>query len=245
MRKRAPLLVGPLVVLCGGLSGCGHRADPLPPLRKTPPAPTEFRLAQRGEQLELQATAPPVSVDGIAYQALAVEFLHGGEKIDLEKKGTRVQVTAAPGAAAVVTLALPKPGTVVRAAARALARGERGQRTLTALIVAHAPLEPPTRLEASLSGNGIELRWRGQRPDPIEPPAPPALPFTAKEAAKSPTTASATAGSASASSASVPAPPAAAAQTAATTTASPAAKDSPAAAKEAAPAPSRGRQRCP
>ena len=186
MTKCTPLAFGPLVLLCGSLAGCGHRADPLPPLRKTPPAPMAFRLAQRGEQLELLATAPAASVDGLAYQALAVEFLHGGEKIDLEKKGTRVMVPAAAGAAASTTLPLPRPGTQVRAAARAVVRGERGPRTLTSMLVTHMPLEPPTQLTARLTENGIELRWRGPRPAPIAPPPLPTLPFVSRLLAGTP-----------------------------------------------------------
>ena len=34
---------------------CGHRGDPLPPLRHTPPGLAEFRLAQRGDALEVFA----------------------------------------------------------------------------------------------------------------------------------------------------------------------------------------------
>ena len=37
---------------------CGHRGDPLPPLRHTPPGLAEFRLAQRGDALEVTLLTP-------------------------------------------------------------------------------------------------------------------------------------------------------------------------------------------
>ena len=83
MRRLAPLLLAVL------LPGCGHRGDPRPPLRRTPPAPQEFRLAQRGDALELRALAPAASVDGVAFEALAVEFLLAEGSKDLEKAGRR------------------------------------------------------------------------------------------------------------------------------------------------------------
>ena len=71
------------------LPACGHKGDPLPPLRRTPPAPADFRLAQRGDVLELLATAPAASVDGVAYDRRGVEFLYGTGEADLEKRGQR------------------------------------------------------------------------------------------------------------------------------------------------------------
>ena len=72
-RKRPALL---LVTLAALAPACGHRGDPLPPRRRTPPAPHDFRLAQRGDALEARATAPLASVDGVAYETLTVEFLY-------------------------------------------------------------------------------------------------------------------------------------------------------------------------
>lgn len=164
MRHPATLL---LVVL---LPGCGHRGDPLPPLRRTPPAPQEFRLAQRGEALELRALAPAASVDGVAYEALRVEFLYAEGSKDLEKAGGRREVPAAPGSRVVVSLPLPAPGTTVRGAARAVAGGEKGPRTLILALVAAAPLEAPREITAALAEDGVALSWKGVRPKEILPP---------------------------------------------------------------------------
>ena len=171
-RTRSPLLLGAVAALA---AGCGHRGDPLPPLRRTPPAPSEFRLAQRGDALEVRATAPAASVDGIAYETLTVEFLYAEGRQELEKGGERRAAPALPGRRVVDTLPLPAPGATVRAAARVLAGGRRGQRTLTQALVVQPPLEAPHDLAAVLAGDGVALSWRGVRPKEAAPPAlPPA-----------------------------------------------------------------------
>jgi hypothetical protein len=178
MRDRTALLLGVLVLLG---PACGHKGDPLPPLRRTPPPPEGFRLAQRGDALEVRATAPAASLDGVAFEALTVEFLYADGTKDLEKSGERRAVPAAPGARVAATLPLPAPGTSVRAAARGVAGRDRGQRTLTLAIVAQAPLEAPHELNAVLAETGVRLSWRGVRPKAATPPTlgparPPAVP---------------------------------------------------------------------
>jgi hypothetical protein len=164
MRRLSPL------VLAAVLPACGHRGDPLPPLRRTPPAPQEFRLAQRGEALELRALAPAASVDGVGYEAISVQFLYAEGSKDLEKAGGRRDVSAAPGSRVAVPVPLPAPGTTVRGAARAVAGGEKGPRTLIMALVVQAPLEAPRELTAALAGDGVALSWRGVRPKEIAPP---------------------------------------------------------------------------
>jgi hypothetical protein len=168
MEHRTTLLLAALALLG---PACGHKGDPLPPLRRTPPAPQAFRLAQRGDAVELRATAPAASVDGVAYEALAIEFLHVEGMKDLEKAGLRREVPAVPGAPVVATLPLPKAGTTVRAAARAVAGGDRGQRTLTLALVVQLPPEAPHDLTAALAASGVRLSWQGVRPQAVAPPA--------------------------------------------------------------------------
>jgi hypothetical protein len=168
MRQRPALLLAALAALA---PACGHRGDPLPPRRRTPPAPQEFRLAQRGEALEVRAIAPAASVDGVVYEALTVEFLYAEGQQDLEKTGRRHTVPAVPGSRVVETLPLPLPGATVRAAARAVAGGRRGQRTLTMALVTQAPPEAPRDLTAALAEDGVALSWRGARPRAVVSPA--------------------------------------------------------------------------
>jgi len=177
MPKRTVLLLATLAALG---PACGHRGDPLPPRRRTPPAPYDFRLAQRGEALEARATAPGASVDGVAYEDLTIEFLYAEGLNDLEKAGHRHAVRAVPGSRVVEALPLPAPGTTLRVAARGVAGGEKGPRTLTLSLVAQAPVEAPSELTATLAADGVALSWHGVRPKAIAPPAPtpglPALP---------------------------------------------------------------------
>jgi hypothetical protein len=173
MRKHPALLATALAAL---LPSCGHRGDPLPPRRRTPPPPQDFRLAQRGDTLEVRATAPAASVDGVAYETLAIEFLHVDGPKDIEKAGARRAVQAAPGARVVVALPLPAPGTQVRAAARGVVGREKGPRTLTMTLLTQAPIEAPRELAAVLTETGVSLSWRGPQPKAVAPPAPEAKP---------------------------------------------------------------------
>jgi len=171
------LLAAALLVALGA---CGHRGDPLPPLRHTPPALSEFRLAQRGTGLEVSVLAPGSSVDGIAYESLAIEFLFIEGQKDLEKAGRRRQVLAEPLKRVVETLPLPAPGTVARAAARGVFGKEKGPRTLTMGLVVQAEVTAPRGLEAGLTENGVRVAWTGDVPAPVtatvQPPRIPGLP---------------------------------------------------------------------
>ena len=166
-RPPAVLLVALLVTG----PACGHRGDPLPPRRRTPPPPHDFRLVQRGDALEAQATAPTASIDGVPYEDVSVEFLWAEGQKDIEKAGQRRSVTATPGARVVASLPLPSAGATVRVASRAVAGGKKGQRTLTVALVARTPPEPPTELAATLAPGGVALSWHGPRPRPAAPPA--------------------------------------------------------------------------
>ena len=170
---------------------CGHRGDPLPPRRRTPPPPHDFRLAQRGNALEVRARAPLASVDGVAYEALTVEFLYAEGLQDLEKAGRRHAVRAVPGSRVVESLPLPAPGTTLRAAARGVAGGEKGARTLTLSLVAQAPLQAPVELKAALVPDGVALSWHGVRPKAVAPTplasGPPTVPGAFPPTSPSPT----------------------------------------------------------
>ena len=69
------------------------------------------------------------------------------------------------------TLPLPAPGTTLRVAARAIAGGEKGPRTLTQSLVAQPPLDAPRELSAVLAADGVALSWHGVRPKAVARPA--------------------------------------------------------------------------
>jgi predicted small lipoprotein YifL len=173
------LLAAALLV---ALAACGHRGDPLPPLRHTPPALQEFRLAQRGNGLEMSVLAPGSSVDGIAYESLAIEFLSVEGPKDIEKTGRKRQVLARPLERVVETLPLPAPGSIARAAARGIYGKEKGPRTLTMGLVVQSEVRAPGGLEVGLTESGVRLAWTGDVPEPVsatvQPQKIPGLPST-------------------------------------------------------------------
>jgi hypothetical protein len=159
------------------IPACGHRGDPLPPLRHTPPGLAEFRLAQRGDALEVSLLTPAASVDGIAFERLVVEILYAEGAKDLDKAGTRRELQAYPRQRVVETLPLPAPGTIARAAARGIVGREKGPRTLTLALVAQEQVVAPGELKARLVDAGVRLDWAGEVPKPVSaavlPPRPP------------------------------------------------------------------------
>ena len=160
----------PALLALVALPACGHRGDPLPPLRRTPPALAEFRFAQRGDALEVSCRAPRASVDGVAFGDLRVEVLWAEGRADLEKSGRRREVNITPGASVRETLPLPAPGTLVRAAARAVSGGSPGPRSLILALEVQPPLEAPRDLAARLVAEGVSLEWQGRVPTPVAPP---------------------------------------------------------------------------
>jgi predicted small lipoprotein YifL len=170
-RPRSKALV--LAVLAGALPACGHKGNPLPPLRHTPPPLTEFRFAQRGSSLEISVTAPGASVDGIGYESVAVEFLYVEGPKDIEKTGVHRPLLAHPRERVAFSLPLPAAGTIARAAARGVYEKQRGPRTLIMGLVAQAEVQPPRELEATLTADGIRLAWTGDAPAPVDATIPP------------------------------------------------------------------------
>ena len=130
----------------------------------------DFRLAQRGDILEVSCTAPRASVDGVAFKSVDIDIFWGEGQIDLEKEGQLRSVRALPGARVVETLPLPAPGTLVRAASRAEVGGNQGQRTLILALEAQTPLTPPLELTGRLVDEGVSLSWQGPLPELVEPP---------------------------------------------------------------------------
>jgi hypothetical protein len=109
-------------------------------------------------------------VDGVAFPSVDIEIFWGEGQVDLEKSGRQRTVEALPGERIVETLPLPAPGTLVRAAARAVVGRSRGQRSLILALEAQAPLVPPRELGARLRERGVVLSWKGAMPDPVEAP---------------------------------------------------------------------------
>ena len=83
---------------------------------------------------------------------MEIDFFWGKGLVDLEKAGEQRTVRAQPGSRVIETVPLPAPGTLVRAAGRASAGRDRGQRSLIMALEAQPPLVAPHELEGGLLG---------------------------------------------------------------------------------------------
>lgn len=154
------------------LPACGKRGDPLPPLRKTPAPITAFRIAQRGDRLEIRYTAPRASVDGVRLREMAVEVTRLDGEGDINKVGKKSKRRVNPAEEVVAIEPLAPPGTVVHVALRALAGGDASVRTPVATLTVLAPFEAPKELAATLVPEGVALEWKGPMPTPAPTPTP-------------------------------------------------------------------------
>ena len=82
---RKPLL---LLTVASALLACGKRGDPKAPLPRTPLAVGEFKVAQRGDKIELSLTAPRTTTGGERLPVLGIEFLYapGGDFVKAAEK---------------------------------------------------------------------------------------------------------------------------------------------------------------
>ncbi|HVQ28710.1 MAG TPA: hypothetical protein VMV21_03975 [Vicinamibacteria bacterium] len=173
--KRAPRSPGRgafVVVLLASALACGKKGDPRPPLRPTPASISDFRLAQRGDKVELHFSAPRASTDGARLPVIEIEILEAQGDGDFAKIATTRKVKVAPGEVISETEALPPPGTTLRVAARAVARGHRGRLTDPVRLLVVAPLSAPAGLAAHVVGEGVALAWQGDVPAPLPTPTP-------------------------------------------------------------------------
>ncbi len=168
--RRRPLLA--LALLALSLPGCGKKGNPLPPLRRIPPPVTSVRLAQRGDRLEITYAAPRAATDGGPLPVLDLEVLRADAPGDLEKVSVRHRRSAAPGETFVEVGPLPAPATTVRVTVRAIARGRPSVRGAVASLTVQPVPAAPTALTATLTGEGVVLEWRGEKPVVVPKPQP-------------------------------------------------------------------------
>jgi hypothetical protein len=146
------------------LGGCGKAGNPLPPLRLTPQAPTELRLAQRGERIEISGRAPRVSVDGARLGVLDVQlFVTTGEGDPLKTVAPRER-RLAPGEAFTETLQpLPVPGTALRVVARARMKRRMSAPTPFMTLAVQAAPPPVAKVIVERTDAGVRIGWKQGR----------------------------------------------------------------------------------
>ncbi len=153
-RARKTVLVGALALVA-----CGKRGDPLPPIRRTPQPVTEFKVAERGDQLEISLFAPRAFTDGTRLPVLEIEILRAGATGTFEKAARSTLRKAAPGERIVMDEPLPPAGTALRLAARVRVKGRPSTQTpIVSLTIASTP-PPPSGLSVRSSEKGVTLSW--------------------------------------------------------------------------------------
>ena len=136
-------------------------------------AVANFRLAQRGDQLEIRYTAPRASGKGppspssrwrrCASTATGTSRSWAAAASGGRRRG-KTWSRDAP---------LPAPGTVVRVAGRAMVGKEPSPRSGPLVLRVQPPLAAPSDLAAQIVPEGIALAWKGEKPAPVAPPATP------------------------------------------------------------------------
>jgi hypothetical protein len=160
-RKVAAAAPAASLLLLALAVACGQVGPPRPPVRLMPQAPSDLRVAQRGDRIEVSCRAPRVSVDGVRLTVLDVEVFVATSEGDLVKTVSPRIHRVAPGEAlSEIVRPLPGPGTALRVAARA--RIKHRFSALTPLVELQVQLPPPpvTDLVAERLASGVHISWR-------------------------------------------------------------------------------------
>lgn len=167
MRRARRDVAGALLgALC--LAACGKKGDPLPPVRRDPKPVTDLKLIQREEAVILSFLAARQTLEGEPLDVHEVELLVTDQTGDIKTVARPERVRVAPGERFVRTLALPAPGTVLRAAARSRFKGGSSTLTAPAQLTVGPPSPPPQGVTAENAATGVLVRFTA----PASPPAP-------------------------------------------------------------------------
>lgn len=152
-RLKAALISGLVLV------ACGKRGDPLPPLRHKPQAPTDFRVAERGDRLEVSLVAPRAFTDKGRLPVMEIEVFRAPAAGAFPKVAQSTIRKAAPGERIVETEPLPPAGTSLRFAARARVKGRPSTQTPTVTLTIVPTPPGPSGLTALSAEKGVALSW--------------------------------------------------------------------------------------
>jgi hypothetical protein len=157
---------------CGAclLAGCGYVADPLPPALNIPAPVADLRAVQRGDQLVVEFTIPPITTDNLGLRVGGVELLLGALEPGAGEPGANID--ALPGAERLaLDAAQPGPvrkevpispwtgkavGIAVRVASHKMRWSEWSNRAVMDVL---AEVHPPIGLTAAPAPEGVRLHW--------------------------------------------------------------------------------------
>jgi hypothetical protein len=154
----------PSLVLLALSLACGRVGPPRPPIRLTPQAPSELRVAQRGDKIELTCRAPRASVDGARLTLLDVEFLVTTGTGDPTKATPAHSHRVAPGEVTSETMEpLPQPGTTLRVVARSRISKRLSAPTWVASLEVQPPPAVARNLAVARSASSVQITWKPAR----------------------------------------------------------------------------------
>jgi fibronectin type 3 domain-containing protein len=158
-----------LVAAALALAGCGYVGPPLPPTLDIPQRVTDLAVAEYGDQIHVQFTIPPLTMEGLPLTSVrSVEMRVGPPTASWNQdawaaSAKSVQVTATgPGAVSSDTPATEWIGKEVVIAVRLTGpKGKTSDWSNLRTLPIRPPLAAPVDGKAENQPNAIIVTWRG------------------------------------------------------------------------------------
>jgi len=176
--------VATLALLSAGLllGACGHKGDPLPPLRIIPAPTRDLRIFQQGDVLLVEMTYPSTTTSGAALGGIdavellqlvrpaadgkvprveAAEFEVGAKPLLLLRGAELAAATTGDRLEIQLPLStpLPEPPQALVFGVRTVKAGRASPTSNRAAIVPRTPPTAPSALVLEAQAEGIEVRW--------------------------------------------------------------------------------------
>jgi hypothetical protein len=142
-------------------------------------------VAQRGEEVEISFQAPRTATDKDRLGLMEVEIMRVEGTGDFTKTAQHIKLVVAPGEQVSRREPAPPEGTLLRFAARAIAKNRPSLLTSMVSLTVQDPPEAPSGLVAQSSREGAALSWNAPRHMP-KPPKPKPSPSPSPAASASP-----------------------------------------------------------
>lgn len=152
-----------LLLFCGCLclAGCGYVGDPLPPALNIPVKITDLQVAQRGNRIHVEFTAPALTTEGLAIEELDAIDLRIGPAAGWPEGGTTVEVPSKePGPFKVDVDSAAWTGQEITVGVRAGGPKDRfGEWSDVVRFRVTPPLTSPSGVKAESHPEGVRLSW--------------------------------------------------------------------------------------
>src|SRR5438105_1138978 len=151
------------------LASCGYVGDPLYPALNIPSRVTDLRAIERGNNIEVDFTIPPLTTEGLIVKQIGgIELRIGPNKSDpfnadeWASSATKVDIPVPDkiGPAHAAVAAQPFIGQHVIIGVRATnTKGRASEWSNFATLSVQAPLATPAEVTTELAPQGLLLKW--------------------------------------------------------------------------------------